>query len=77
VAASNVSGECFLTASDVLLVSTAGDVSPDPEVLVDESSALSSPVLVPESSPSLELEQMPMFPDFLHHHWLDGSSDML
>ncbi|WP_092460631.1 hypothetical protein [Candidatus Ichthyocystis sparus] len=74
VAASNVYGESFLITSDAVLVSTADDVVSDLEVLEDELFAPSfSPVLLPESlsSPAFELEQLPMFTPFLHHHWLD------
>ncbi|WP_092415439.1 hypothetical protein [Candidatus Ichthyocystis sparus] len=69
--ASTVSGESLI-ASDVLLLSTAADDVSDLEVLVDGlSTPCSSPVLVPESSSSLELEQLPVFPPFLQHHWLE------
>ncbi|WP_092415429.1 hypothetical protein [Candidatus Ichthyocystis sparus] len=73
VASSNVSGES-LTASDVLLLSTAGDAVSDSGVLGYELPPVPSfsPGLIPESlSPSFELDQMPVFPPLPYHHWLE------
>ncbi|WP_092415482.1 hypothetical protein [Candidatus Ichthyocystis sparus] len=64
----------LLTASDVLLVLAADDTVSSLEVLGYELSAPSFfPVLITEYlfSTSLELEQMPTSPSFLHRHWLE------
>ncbi|WP_141663415.1 hypothetical protein [Candidatus Ichthyocystis sparus] len=63
-----------MAASDVLLVLAADDTVSSLEVLGYELSAPSFfLVLITEYlfSTSLELEQMPMSPSFLHRHWLE------
>ncbi|WP_176696185.1 hypothetical protein, partial [Candidatus Ichthyocystis sparus] len=64
VSESNVSSESLLTVSDAVLVPTADDTVPNLEVSGDELSASSS-------LPSFEWEQVPIFPPFLQHHWLE------